>query len=234
MRTKTRYISEISDQVAYRNTWIENTLSALRKELQGKGCLDLGAGKKPYEKFVENLEIRYTSQDFAKYEPNHLYGGLQDDSWPDTGYDIVSDILEVKAENFDLVLLTEVLEHVVDPVAVLKVAISCLRPQGYILMTVPFNSRMHQAPYWYASGLSEFFFRDLASNLGFECVEIIQVGDFIDYWMQESKLCLTPFVKLQGLGIWLISKAGCFLRRKLDNGLLSSGGLNMLILLKKN
>ena len=233
METETKYVNEINNQVEFRRLWIEEKIRSLQPQLLGKGSLDLGAGKRPYFPLIQSLGIKYTSHDFAKYTPKDSASGLQDNDWPADGYDIVCDIVDVEEQNFDLVLLTEVLEHVIDPQQVLKVAISCLRQGGYVIVTVPFNSRMHQAPYWYSSGLSEFFFKDLAQELQFECIEITQVGDFIDYWMQESRVCLSPFPRLQKTGIFIIGRIGRFLRTKLDKQLLSSGGLNMLVLLKK-
>lgn len=234
MKTETKHVNKISNQVEFRRIWIEKTILSLRPELLGKGCLDLGAGKRPYAPYILGLGINYTSHDFAKYIPEKLLSGLQDSDWPADGYDKICDILEVTEKNFDLVPLTEVLEHVINPQKVISVAISCLRQNGYLVITVPFNSRMHQAPYWYSSGLSEFFFKDLAEELGYECIEIIQVGDFVDYWVQESRLCLSPFVRIQKIGILIIERIGRFLRTKMDKQLLSSGGLNMLVVLKKN
>lgn len=233
METKTKQVSGVLNQVEYRRAWIERIILSRQSELKQLGCLDLGAGKKPYQELIRNSDIQYTSHDFAKYSPNKHESGLQDNNWPEDGYDIVCDILEVKASNFDLVLLTEVLEHVLHPSEVLKVALSCIRPKGYVLITVPFNSRMHQAPYWYASGLSEFYFKSIGQEIGFECIEIIQVGDFVDYWIQESTICLSPFPRLQKFGTKLILKIGKLLRKNLDSQLLSSGGLNLLVLLQK-
>jgi SAM-dependent methyltransferase len=57
----------------------------------------------------------------------------------------------------DLVLMTEVLEHVPDPAKVLKEVHPHTKPSGQLLITVPFNARVHGAPNdfhrWTPSGL---------------------------------------------------------------------------------
>jgi SAM-dependent methyltransferase len=233
MSVKTEQISDILDQVDFRERWIQTTFVSLRAELLNLGCLDLGAGKKPYEKFIRDLGISYTSHDFAQYSPADNEMGLQDPDWPVDGYDIVCDILDVEVSGFDIVLLTEVLEHVVNPTNVLRVAFSSIRANGFVVASVPFNSRMHQAPHWYSSGLSEFYFKALEEELGFECLKIIKVGDFIDYWIQETTICLSPFPRFQKTGTKIIQYIGGFLRKKLDPQLMTSGGLNLLVLLRK-
>jgi len=56
----------------------------------------------------------------------------------------------VEAGVFDMVLCTEVLEHVDDPAAFLSRTHLCLRPNGRLILTVPFAARWHFIPhdYW--------------------------------------------------------------------------------------
>src|SRR5262249_3754880 len=49
----------------------------------------------------------------------------------------------------DLVLCTEVLEHLLEPGPFLGQAFRCLRPGGRLLLTVPFSARWHYVPYDY-------------------------------------------------------------------------------------
>lgn len=235
MSVKTEILLNVVNQTKIREEWLHSKFSILASKSHEPRVLDIGAGQMPYKKKLISSGFKYMSHDFASYKPQEkkLYG-LQDEHWPESGYDIVCDIKELPEANFDLAILTEVLEHVPDPVNALASAIRSVRAGGHVLISVPFNSRMHQAPYWFASGLSEFFFRHYQEVFNYECIEIVQVGDFVDYIVQESTLCFSWLNRTQRFPIKFLHSMRNNLRRKLSNDLLSSGGLNLLVLLRKN
>lgn len=235
MSAKTKVVLNVVNQSEIREEWLYGKFSTFAANSHEPKVLDIGAGQMPYKNKLTSIGFKYVSHDFASYKPHEEdMHGLQDAHWPETGYDIVCDIKELPDADFDLAVLTEVLEHVPDPVNALASAVRSVRTGGHVLISVPFNSRMHQAPFWFASGLSEFFFRHYQEEFDYECIEIIQVGDFVDYIVQESTLCFSWLNRTQRFPIKFLHRMRNILRNKLSKDLLSSGGLNLLVLLRKN
>ncbi len=80
--------------------------------------------------------------------------------WDNTKLDIVSDITSIPLPDasVDAIMCTEVFEHIPDPIAAVKEFGRLVKPGGYLLITAPFASLTHFAPYHFASGLSRFFY----------------------------------------------------------------------------
>ncbi|TAE17139.1 MAG: methyltransferase domain-containing protein [Bacteroidetes bacterium] len=161
--------------------WIENTLLKIPA---GSSILDAGAGECQFKKFCSHL--KYTSQDFSQYDGTGSEG-LQTQTWDVSSIDIVSDItaIPVPDASFDAVMCTEVLEHVPDPVAALKELVRVVKPGGYLLITAPFASLTHFAPYHFASGLSRYFYEHHLPALGVEITQLDLNGNFYEYVAQE-------------------------------------------------
>lgn len=66
---------------------------------------------------------------------------------PDSRATYIADITrqndEIPGERFDLVVCTEVLEHTLDPFAAVEEIGRLLKPGGILLLTTPFNFRIH-------------------------------------------------------------------------------------------
>lgn len=174
--------------------WIEETL---KKIPAGLTILDAGAGECQFKKFCSHLE--YISQDFAQY---HGEGevGLQTGSWDNSKLDIVSDILSIPLpdHSMDVVMCTEVLEHIPDPAAAIKEFGRLVKPGGYLLITAPFASLTHFAPYHFASGLSRFFYEKYLPENGFDIIELDFNGNFFEYVAQENRRIKSIAVKYAG------------------------------------
>jgi len=166
-----------------RYQWTEETL---KKIPAGYKILDAGAGECKFRKYCPHLN--YVSQDFGQYDGSGNIG-MQEGSWDNSKLDIVSDItsIPVADANFDAVMCTEVLEHVPDPVAALKELNRVLRKDGYLLITVPFASLTHFAPYHFASGLSRFFFEHHLGQMGYEILELKHNGNYFEFLAQEVR-----------------------------------------------
>jgi ubiquinone/menaquinone biosynthesis C-methylase UbiE len=166
-----------------RIAWIEKTLKQIPT---GLTLLDAGAGESQFKKFCGHL--KYIAQDFAQYDGTGDKG-LQTGSWNTTKLDIVSDITAIPLtdQSVDAVMCTEVLEHIPDPAAAIKEFARLVKPGGYLLITAPFASLTHFAPYHFASGLSRFFYEKYLPENGFEIEDIQLNGNFFEFLAQENR-----------------------------------------------
>ncbi len=165
-----------------RISWLQKTLANISP---GKKILDAGAGELRNKQFCSHLD--YVSQDFCQYEGTGDGVALQTGAWDTSRIDIVSDISEIPApdNSFDIVLCTEVLEHTPDPLATLKELARLTKPQGKMILTAPFCSLTHFAPYHYSTGFSSYWYEKHLDKLGFSLIEISPNGGWFDYIAQE-------------------------------------------------
>ena len=165
-----------------RKQWIEKTLKSIP---EGSKILDAGAGQQQYKKFCAHLN--YVSQDFAEYNPKELMTGLQKTKWDYGSLDVVSDIASIPCDDnsFDVLMCTEVLEHVVNPREAIKEFSRLLKIEGLLILTAPFCSLTHFAPYHFYSGFNSFFYKTELEANNFEILEIIANGNYFDYLAQE-------------------------------------------------
>ena len=167
----------------------------------GSWVLDAGAGSSKYRGFFSHC--RYQTQDFCQYR-----GPLVQYREP---IDYVCDITAVPLPDWslDAIVCTEVLEHVVDPMAVLKEFARLLKPGGKLMLTAPFVSYVHMEPYHYYSGYSHFWYEHWLPRLGFTPETITAVGGpgrscvvfaqaFYLQWAEAEK-------RLRGLS-WILSR----------------------------
>lgn len=167
-----------------RNQWIIDKLKHLTEGLR---LLDAGAGEQPYRKYCSHLN--YVSQDFAQYNPQELNKGLQVTDWKYGKLDIVSDVTTIPEsdESFDAILCTEVIEHIVNPIDAIKEFSRLLKPGGKLILTAPFCSMTHFAPYHFYSGYNRFFYEDVLAKHGFQIDEMIENGNYFEFLAQELR-----------------------------------------------
>jgi len=162
--------------------WLKSYLSKVPK---GSKILDAGAGELRNKKFCKHLD--YVSQDFCQYEGFGDGAALQTGVWDTSKIDIVSDISTIPApdNSFDIVLCTEVLEHTPDPLGALRELARLTKPLGHIILTAPFCSLTHFAPYHYSTGFSRYWFEKHLETLGFSMIVVSPNGGWLDYIAQE-------------------------------------------------
>jgi len=190
-----------------RINWVQEQLSKLPA---GFSILDAGAGEQQYKKFCGHLS--YTSQDFAAYNPSSDQHGLQMNSWDYGKLDIVSDIVNIPRpdQSFDAILCTEVFEHIPDPISAIREFSRLLKPGGVLIITAPFCSMTHFAPYHFCTGFNRYFYESHLSSNGFNISSITPNGNYFSYMAQEINRM--PYVavnynlkKLNYLGKFAIS-----------------------------
>jgi ubiquinone/menaquinone biosynthesis C-methylase UbiE len=167
-----------------REKWLEKTLNRIPS---GFTILDAGAGELKYKKYCEHLN--YIGQDFAKYDGKGNNIGLQTKQWDTTKVDIVSDITAIpfKNKSIDAIMSIEVFEHIPDPIEALSEFTRILKPNGYLILTAPFASLTHFAPYHYYSGYNSYFYDWWLKKLGYEILDIQRNGNFFEYIAQELR-----------------------------------------------
>lgn len=210
---------------AFRDLWIKSYISKWLDNRVAPGevdALDMGAGQRPYKEFLEALNIRYFSHDFNQYVPNGEIG-LHTKEWKHFDHDFVCDILEIpENREYSPLILTEVLEHVQDPVEVLRKVAKLLKPDGLAVITAPLLSLIHQAPHNYATGFTQYFYRHWIEQVGLRIESIEQHGDYADLLFQEVR----RLTRLPGLAQRPLSS---LLRIFLQRGTLSSGGFSIFV-----
>jgi ubiquinone/menaquinone biosynthesis C-methylase UbiE len=183
--------------VKEKDNWILSQLNSLQR---GSKILDAGAGRLRWKKHCRHLQ--YVSQDFCQYHGKECETGLQNTKWEYPHIDIVSDIVDIPVEDetFDAVLCTEVLEHVPNPNRVLEELVRVTKPEGVLIITAPFCSLTHMAPYHYCTGFNRYWFEVNLLNAGAKIEKCDRNGSFYS-WIRQEVIRL-PFVlrKYQGRG----------------------------------
>lgn len=167
-----------------RDVWLEKTLNKIPRGLR---ILDAGAGELQYKSLCQHL--KYVSQDFAQYNGEGNGEGLQTGAWDQTKLDIISDITAIpEPENsFDAIMCIEVFEHLPEPIKAIKEFSRLLRPGGHLILTAPFCSLTHFAPYYFYTGFNRNFYQEHLSKNGFDIIELVENGNYFEYLGQECR-----------------------------------------------
>ena len=79
----------------------------------------------------------------------------------------------------------EVLEYLPRPDLAIKEFARLLRPGGLLMVTAPFCSLTHMAPYHFCTGFSRYWYERTLGEHGFTIVEMEPNGNFFEYLAQE-------------------------------------------------
>jgi SAM-dependent methyltransferase len=154
--------------------------------------LDAGAGEQQFKRFCDHLD--YVAQDFAQYDGRGDGAGLQMGTWDQSMLDIVSDITAIPEPDasFDAIICTEVFEHLPNPILAIKELSRLLRTGGQLIVTAPFCSLTHFAPFHFYTGFNRYFYETHLPAHGLEIVEMEANGNFFEFLAQEIRRI--PFV----------------------------------------
>ena len=164
--------------------WIESTLKIIPT---GNRILDAGAGELAQKKYCNHLN--YVSQDFGQYDGSGDSKGLQTSKWDNSKLDIVCDITDIPEPDgsFDAIMCIEVFEHLPDPISAIKEFSRLLKSNGYLVLTAPFCSLTHFAPYHFYTGFNRYFYEKHLIENDFEIIEITANGNFFEFVAQELR-----------------------------------------------
>jgi SAM-dependent methyltransferase len=150
-----------------------------------KGILvDIGCGVKPYESIFLPYVSRYVGIDLH----NSPYGTSK--------IDLLGSAYQTNlASSFcDLVLCTEVLEHLKEPGQALKEFYRILKPNGRLILTVPFFWPIHEEPRDFFR-YTEYGLKYLLKEVGYKVVEIKALSGYVTTFIQLSIYFMKRFEK---------------------------------------
>ena len=181
-----------------RVAWLSDKLSKIPSGLR---ILDAGAGELRFKPFC--MHLNYVSQDFGQYEGRGDGSGLQTEVWDTKRIDLVCDITAIPEpdDSFDAILCTEVLEHVPDPTNALDEFARLLKPGGKLILTAPFASLVHFAPYHFCTGFSRYWYEHHLAKRGFKIEELTPNGDWFTF-CQQDLMSLGSFARKYGDWSW--------------------------------
>lgn len=115
--------------------YIVNFLSDFFESLKTDGgtLLDLGCGVQPYRKYYESHFSKIITADVENRNGS-------------TDVLLTSEILPFENIQFDVILFTEVIEHIPDPFIAIREISRILKQGGTLIITWPFNFPMHEVP----------------------------------------------------------------------------------------
>lgn len=153
-----------------------------------KGVLyDLGSGESPYKDFFLQHADSYVAID---------WGG----SYHDTSADIDADLnkpLPVKSDTADTVVSLSVMEHLHEPQTMLNEAFRILKPGGCIVLQVPWQWWVHEAPYDFFR-YTPFGLKHLFGKAGFVDVVVEPQCGFFSMWLLKFNYFSLRFIRGPG------------------------------------
>ncbi|MGI9184285.1 MAG: class I SAM-dependent methyltransferase [Solirubrobacteraceae bacterium] len=132
-------LREFVDELPEERHTVLAFVSAVASQLPaGTRILDAGAGNAPYRELFAHCD--YVTADWENSPHEHapvvdIHGSLED--------------LPLADSSFDVVLSTQVLEHVSEPLSVLRELHRITRPGGRVFLTVPLVWELHEEPFDY-------------------------------------------------------------------------------------
>jgi SAM-dependent methyltransferase len=159
---------------------------ALSRYAKGGKVLDAGAGRLAYRELLLQYFDHYSSLDFKKTHDE---------------LDVVGNVEMMPFENnsFDMVLCSQVLEHVAHPWRAFEEIYRVLKPGGKAIITVPMLGYIHNAPHDFFR-FTRFGLKSLAKESGFSVINIRPLGGFFAFLGYIRSTILMPLFGLPIIG----------------------------------
>ncbi len=185
-----------------------------RSLYQGK-LYDLGCGTKPYYDFIAPCAAQYIGVDWG----NTLHTQTMD---------VVADLnkpLPIPSEDADSIVCFQTLEHLCEPQQLLNEAYRILKPNGSILLTVPFFWSLHEEPYDYFR-YTKYGLQYMFEKAGFKDISITPDTGFwvthalrFNYQSYRYTTKLGNWLRLFLTPIWFVNQLVAPFLDKLDTNM---------------
>jgi SAM-dependent methyltransferase len=143
---------------------------AARETKKSSNVLDAGAGEGSWRYLFGHTD--YKTQDNCVGEKH----------WDYTHLDFNCDITKIpcKSSEFDVIILTEVLEHLPEPYLAVKELNRILKRKGKLYLTVPQGWAEHEAPYDFYR-YTQYGLKYLLEKAGFKIEKVEKRGGYFKY-----------------------------------------------------
>ncbi len=163
---------------------IGNKLVRRHKNYFKGNVYDLGCGERPYEQEILSVASTYTGVDWSK-------------TLHELKADIIADLnkrLPIDNEVADTVTSFQVMEHIAEPQIFLNEAYRILKKGGQIILTVPFQWHIHEAPYDYFR-YTPFGLKYLLAKSGFHKINIKVYAGFFTMLIMKINYFSVRFIR---------------------------------------
>jgi len=152
---------------ANRDAWVARAASSVAP---GSRVLDAGAGSGQYRALFAHCD----------------YHALDIGGHANLDYEADITSIPVPDQSFDVVLCTEVLEHVPEPIAAVRELARVLKPGGRLFLTAPLGSWLHQEPHHFYGGYSPHWYRRFLPAAGLRIDALEPNQGFFSFYGQET------------------------------------------------
>ncbi|MDT8411454.1 MAG: class I SAM-dependent methyltransferase [Vicingaceae bacterium] len=128
--------------------------------------LDLGCGKVPLYAAYENYISDVTCVDWQNTIHKNPFLDIETD---------INQPLPIENENFDTVILSDVLEHIRKPEELIAEIHRIMKPNGKFMLNVPFFYWLHEQPFDYFR-YTKFALQSMLEDAGFKVLKLEPMG----------------------------------------------------------
>jgi len=188
IRNLHRKLKRLIDNQIIRDEWIVDKLKAIPANSK---ILDAGCGSQRYRKDCGHLQ--YYAQDFGGYTVDDKESfTARTETYEYGQLDYRGDIWNIaeKDSTFDIILCTEVFEHIPYPNETIQEFYRLLKHNGKLILTAPSNCLRHMDPCYYYSGFSDRYFEFMLAQNGFINITIEPVGSYHSWLFVEVDRCM--------------------------------------------
>lgn len=146
-----------------------NFISSSIEQYCHKGFIvaDIGCGEQPWRQLIERRGGRYLGIDYNQNQQSSV--------------NILANIeqLPLIESSFDMILCTEVVEHVLRPDLALSELCRTLKPNGILIITTPFAYPLHEEPFDFCR-LTKYYFSGYSESIGLSTIKNCISGNEIE------------------------------------------------------